>query len=97
MKYIDAEKLVADIERQKKYLSESKLDERGAIIAYDIILSLITSLQQEQPEADFEVGYEQAEKELIPLINRLCKAILLGEDAADLARGIQAQIKAREE
>lgn len=47
--------------------------------------------------AGFEVGYEQAEKELIPLINRLCKAILLGEDAADLARGVQAQIKAREE
>lgn len=47
--------------------------------------------------AIFQHGYEMAEKEFIPLINRLCKAILLGEDAADLARGIQTKIKAREE
>ena len=49
-KLIDADKLIVEIERQKKYLSESKLDERGALIAYGIILSFITSLQQEQPE-----------------------------------------------
>lgn len=43
-----------EIERQKKHLSESYLDERGAIIAYDTILSFIDSLQQEQPEVDLE-------------------------------------------
>ena len=44
----------------------------------------------------FIKGYEQAEKELTPLINRLCKAILLGEDAADLASKILIQINGRE-
>lgn len=46
----------------------------------------------------FEKGYEQAEKGLIPLINRLCEAILFEwKDAADLARKTLTQIKAREE
>ena len=45
----------------------------------------------------FIQGYEQAEKELIPLINRLCEAILFEwKDAADLARKTLTQIKARE-
>ena len=39
-------------------------------------------------------GYEQAEKDLIPLINRLCEAILFEwEDMAELAWKIQSQIK----
>lgn len=43
-------------------------------------------------------GYEKAEGELTPLINRLCEAILFEwKDAADLARKILTQIKAREE
>ena len=43
-------------------------------------------------------GYEQAENELIPLINQLCEAILFEwKDAADLARKTLIQIKAREE
>lgn len=42
--------------------------------------------------------YGLAEKELIPLINRLCEAILFEwKDAADLARKTQIQIKEREE
>ncbi len=46
----------------------------------------------------FKAGYEQAEKELIPLINRLCEAILFEwKDAADLARETLTQIKEREE
>lgn len=43
-------------------------------------------------------GKAQAEKELIPLINRLCEAILFeSKDAADLARKTLTQIKARED
>ena len=41
-------------------------------------------------------GYEQAEKDLIPLINRLCEAILFDwedKDQAELAWKIQCQIK----
>ena len=46
----------------------------------------------------YQQGYEQAEKELIPLINRLCEAILFEwKDAADLARKTLLQIKAQEE
>jgi hypothetical protein len=43
-------------------------------------------------------GYRKAEKDLAPLINRLCEAILFEwKDAADLARKTLTQIKAREE
>ena len=74
----------------------SKRAENAALKAYpDKEMNGIALLFHEQRRL-FQEGYEQAEKELIPLINRLCKAILLGEDAADLARGVQAQIKARE-
>lgn len=42
----------------------------------------------------FSLGYEQAEKDLIPLINRLCEAILFDwKDKAELAWKIQSQIK----
>ena len=46
----------------------------------------------------YQEGYEQAEKELVPLINRLCEAILFEwKDAADLARKTLIQIKERKE
>ena len=42
----------------------------------------------------FIYGYRQAEKDLIPLINRLCEAILFDlEDKVKFARKIQIQIK----
>lgn len=44
----------------------------------------------------FMEGYMQAEKDLIPLINRLCEAILFDwedKDQAELAWKIQSQIK----
>lgn len=42
----------------------------------------------------FVKGYEQAEKDLIPLINRLCEAILFDWDnKAELAWEIQSKIK----
>ena len=45
----------------------------------------------------YQQGYEQAEKDIIPLINRLCEAILFDwEDKVELAWKIQSQIKARE-
>lgn len=42
----------------------------------------------------FVAGYKEAKKDLIPLINRLCEAILFEwEDKAELAWKIQSQIK----
>lgn len=39
-------------------------------------------------------GYKEAEKDLIPLINRLCEAILFDwKDKAELAWKIQSRIK----
>ena len=39
-------------------------------------------------------GYEQAEKDLIPLINRLCEAILMDwENKADVARETLTKLK----
>ena len=61
----------------------------------------------EQPETDlleesymrgFAQGAKEERKDLTPLINRLCEAILFEwKDAADLARETLTQIKAREE
>ena len=49
-------------------------------------------------ERAFKAGAEWQRKDLIPLINRLCEAILFEwKDAADLARKTLTQIKAREE
>ena len=53
-KYIDAEKLIAEIEGQKKNLSNQDFGERCAIIAYDVVLSFIEYLQQVKPDADLE-------------------------------------------
>lgn len=67
MKYIDADKLIAEIERRLKSLHEWKTGwarrlpllrnetyykNFGKMSAYDAILNIITSLQQEQPEVD---------------------------------------------
>ena len=54
-KYIDADKLIAEIERQKHELelsiqSQGDYGQSCHIVAYDNILSLINSLQQEQPK-----------------------------------------------
>ena len=49
---------------------------------------------QESFRWGFEQGVDWAEKDLIPLINRLCEAILFDlEDKVELARKIQIQIK----
>ena len=49
MKYIDAEKLIAEIERRKK--QDVTFRERSILIDIE---TAITSLQQEQPEVDLE-------------------------------------------
>ncbi len=63
MKYIDSEKLIADIERRKKSIDEcpfikaefgAEMQREGKTQTYNEILSLVTSLQQEQPEVDLE-------------------------------------------
>lgn len=62
MKYIDAEKLIAEIERQQIKLivlsNTEQVDMRRDCAlqngVYSYILDLIDSLQQEQPEVDLE-------------------------------------------
>lgn len=54
-KYINAEKLIAELRRQKHELelsiqSQGDYGQSCQIVAYENILSLIGSLQQEQPE-----------------------------------------------
>ena len=52
MKHIDADKLIAEIEKEKKNLSNQDFGERCAIIAYNVVLSFIATLQQETPDKD---------------------------------------------
>ncbi len=64
MKYIDTEKLIAEIEsRKEKWLLASRLVRKGKdkamyaagkSSAYTEFLSLVTSLQREQPEVELE-------------------------------------------
>jgi len=58
-KYIDSEKLIAEIERRREKCADIAADERneevaeyyrGKEVAYDETSTLISSLQQEQPE-----------------------------------------------
>lgn len=64
--YIDADKLIAEIERLKKHSQEAKMEfidegynqnafaEDCRIVSFDKLLSFISSLQQEQPEVDLD-------------------------------------------
>jgi len=71
-KYIDAEKLIAEIERLDKVSKETMRSPSGVGLefafgisaGYADVLKLITSLQQEQPEADFE---KEIVKYLMPI------------------------------
>ena len=68
-KYIDADKLIAEIEKRlknvrdymngagMKYKGPKYFKAQGKESSYDALLSLITSLQQEQPEP-FSCGHE---------------------------------------
>lgn len=67
MKHIDAEKLLAEIERRREKCADIAADERneevaeyyrGKEVAYDETSTLITSLQREQPEVDLEKEIE---------------------------------------
>ena len=82
MKYIESEKLIAEIERRKKSIDEcpfieaefgAEMRREGKIQAYKEILSLITSLQQDQPEVDFEkeefVGVAESPLKTFPRVN----------------------------
>jgi hypothetical protein len=59
MKYIDSEKLIAEIEgllklAQNKEENEGDFFFSGEIQGYKNIITIIDSLQREQPEVDFE-------------------------------------------
>lgn len=69
MKYIDADKLIAEIERRREKCADIAADERneevaeyyrGKEAAYDETSSLITSLPQEQPEVDLDALVNEA-------------------------------------
>ncbi len=67
MKYIDADKLIAEIERLDKVSKETMRSPSGVGLefafgisaGYADVLKLIASLQQEQPEVDLEKEIEQ--------------------------------------
>ena len=68
-------------------------DEHGKELLY-----VCQKTAEREHRSGIREGKAQAEKDLIPLINRLCEAILFEwKDAADLARKTLLQIKAREE
>ena len=56
MKYIDAEKLIAEIDRRLMSVNLEELGNNGShrIWAYNDVKEIVSSLQQEQPEVDFE-------------------------------------------
>lgn len=65
-KYIDAERLKAKLDEhyrkyQSKYMETRNPYTQGLIDALDLAEQVIDSLQQEQPEADFEEEWEKFE------------------------------------
>lgn len=70
-KYIDADRLRAELEKRlkntrdymngvgMKYKGAKYFKAQGKASAYDALLSIIYSLQQEQPEVDLEKEYQE--------------------------------------
>ena len=50
----DKEKIIVEIERQKKHLNTNYLDENGALIAYNHIIDYINSMPEEPVSEDLE-------------------------------------------
>lgn len=82
MKYIDSEKLLAEIERRREKCADIAADEkneevaeyyRGKEVAYDETSSLINSLQQEQPD-----GYNRAMIEVKAKVDELYDETSIG-------------------
>lgn len=79
MKYIDADKLIAEIERRQEQLRIccgdpvfSGKEKKDMIVAYEELerlRSIITSLQQEQPEVDLE---KEIDREIVKLHTAPC-------------------------
>ena len=55
MKLIDKDAVVAYIKGQMGFLSESQLDERGAIIALDSVLSFLDTIKEKDKITVYEV------------------------------------------
>ena len=73
MKYIETDKLIAEIERRKKELFKiggDTFENKWACGSLDSIKAFAISLQQEQPEVDLEKeiekGWEELEKDYSP-------------------------------
>lgn len=118
MKYIDANKLIAEIERRLKSLHEWKIGwERrlplsrnktyyknfGKESAYDAILNIITSLQQEQPEVESLIRCElpdmEDDKNLgLCYCNQFGNHRMTSKDVQEIARHFyELGLKARKE
>lgn len=82
MKYIDADKLIAEIERLKKENGKDGRPSNVAEMLYSHFLSLITSLQQEQP--DYKEAVQLVfEEELTPFKDGNQWCFLLGRNLQD--------------
>ena len=95
MKYIDAEKLIAEIERRiESWTIRGEHSPAGQgrdtcvsrVTELSDLLSFVTSLQQEQPEVDLEKeiekGWEELEKDYSPsALDKSCMIVsgLIGE------------------
>lgn len=74
MKYIDADRLKAEIEKRMHicdgiFERDSDTYYQGKAVAYQETLSLFDSLQQEQPEVDLEEEIEQVVEKYNSLAN----------------------------
>ena len=72
-KYIDAEKLIAKIEKRQEYLGDHNFHSMAS--EYDWLLTEIQSIQQEQP-VKYETALEKA-REWMPNVNQGGHAILI--------------------
>lgn len=67
MKYIDADKLIAEIERHINHYESLNRDDfkNGELYICQELLSFIKSLQQEQPEMDLDAFRREAAKDIL--------------------------------
>ena len=95
MKYIDAEKLIAEIERRR--LSNRYIDTEGY---ENELMEIITSLQQEQPEVDLDkaAGWSEEDENALTYLHELIDFGLTEkffdtQTAADMRKWLNARLK----
>lgn len=102
-RYIDAEKLKTEITRLKGQLirgacaSQIVMETNCKDEAYNEVLAIITSLQQEQPEVDLEKEIQKHIKECLDIKFPTTDIELIKKDVAYTARKFYGLGKARKE